>query len=89
MTEITLTVEHEVGLHARPASLFVQNASRFKSVIKVRHDDKEVNAKSILGLLTLGVNKGAVITICADGEDEIQAIDTLTQLVADNFGDPK
>lgn len=89
MAEITLTVEHEVGLHARPASLFVQNASRFKSAIKIRYEDKEVNAKSILSLLTLGVNKGAVITIQAEGEDEIQAVDTLAQLVKDNFGDVK
>lgn len=89
MEEIVLTIEHEVGLHARPAALFVQKAKGYKSNIRVRYGEKEINAKSILSLLTLGVTKGAVITIYADGEDENLAIEGLAQLVKENFGDPK
>jgi len=87
MPEITLTVHHEVGLHARPASQFVQIAKRFASDITVAHGEREANAKSILGVLTLGANQGAVITVRADGEDADQALAALEVLVADNFGE--
>jgi phosphocarrier protein HPr len=87
MPEITLTVHHEVGLHARPASQFVQTAKQFASDITVAHGEREANAKSILGVLTLGANRGAVITVRADGEDADQALAALDALVADNFGE--
>lgn len=87
MPEITLTVRHKVGLHARPAALFVQTAKKFNCDIQVLHNEREANAKSILGVLTLGANQGAVITIRADGEDADQALAALEALVEDNFGE--
>jgi len=87
MQEVTLVVRHKVGLHARPAAMFVQTAKKFKSDILVRKDDREVNAKSILSILTLGANQGAVITIKAHGEDEEQALKALQELVETNFGE--
>ena len=86
MPEITLTVHHEVGLHARPAALFVQTAKQFGSAIMVTHGEREANAKSILSVLTLGVDQGAVITLYAEGEDAGQALEALEALVEDNFG---
>ncbi|NIV40507.1 MAG: HPr family phosphocarrier protein [Anaerolineae bacterium] len=85
MPEITLTVHHEVGLHARPAAMFVKTAKRFCSAIKVTHGEREANAKSILSVLTLGVDQGAVITLHAEGEDADQALEALTALVNGNF----
>lgn len=87
MPEITLTIHHEVGLHARPAATFVRTAKQFGSAIKVTHGEREANAKSILSVLTLGAEQGAVITISAEGEDAGQALETLTALVNDNFGE--
>jgi len=87
MPEITLTVRHKVGLHARPAALFVQTAKQFQSEIKVTHDEREANAKSILGVLALGAEQGAVITIRAEGEDADQALAALQALVESNFGE--
>lgn len=86
MPEITLTVHNKVGLHARPAALFVQAARPFESDIKVVHGEREANAKSILGILTLGAEQGAVITIRAEGADAAQALASLQTLVEDNFG---
>lgn len=88
MQEVTLVVQHKVGLHARPAALFVQTAKKFKSDILVKKDEREVNAKSILSILTLGANQGAVITVKASGEDEDIAIKALKELVETNFGEP-
>jgi phosphocarrier protein HPr len=87
MPEITLTVHHKVGLHARPAALFVQTAKKFNSDIKVTYGEREANAKSILKVLTLGVNQGAVITIRAEGEDAEQSLEALEALIEDNFGE--
>jgi phosphotransferase system HPr (HPr) family protein len=87
MPEITLTIQHKVGLHARPAARFVQTAKKFKSDIRVTHKEREANAKSILNVLTLGANQGAVVTIYAKGEDADQALATLEALIADNFGE--
>jgi len=85
--EITLTIRHEVGLHARPAALFVKTANRFTSQIVVEKDKQEVNAKSILSVLTLGAGQGAVVTVRAEGEDEVEAIEALRELVVSNFGE--
>ncbi len=86
MLEVTAIINHEVGLHARPASMFVQTAAKYSSDIEVIHGENKVNAKSILGVLTLGANKGAKITIKAEGEDAEEALKALEQLVLDNFG---
>jgi phosphocarrier protein HPr len=85
--EVTLTIRHEVGLHARPAALFVQTASKFKSSILVTKDEQTTNAKSILSILTLGADHGAVVTIRAEGEDEVEAVEALGKLVESNFGE--
>ena len=87
MPQVTTIVNHEVGLHARPASMFVQTAAKFSSDIEVVHGEKTANAKSILTVLTLGVQKGAEITITAEGPDAEEALADLEQLVRDNFGE--
>jgi phosphotransferase system HPr (HPr) family protein len=85
MPEIQLEITNEVGLHARPAALFVQTANKFKCEIMVRNGETIANAKSILDVLTLGAGKGAVITVTAEGEDAEQALAALQQLNARNF----
>jgi phosphotransferase system HPr (HPr) family protein len=85
MAEIILTIEHEAGLHARPASLFVQTANRFLSDISISCNGKCVNAKSILSVLTLGVHRNAMIKIQAQGEDADQAVSALKSLIERNF----
>jgi phosphocarrier protein HPr len=93
MKEIKVIVKNKVGLHARPAAVFVQTASKFKSEIKVSCLDKDANkprianAKSILSILTLGVFEGTEITIQATGEDEEKAAQALVDLVVSNFGE--
>ncbi|MEE9616114.1 MAG: HPr family phosphocarrier protein [Anaerolineae bacterium] len=87
MPEITLTVHNEVGLHARPLVLFVRTAKQFNCDIKVTHDEREANAKGILKLLALEAKQGAVITICAEGDDAEQALAALEALVENNFGE--
>jgi phosphocarrier protein HPr len=85
MPEIKVKIMHEVGLHARPAALFVQTAKKFESDIYVKNGDREVDAKSILSVLTLGINQGAEITITAQGTDAQQALCALRDLVDSNF----
>jgi phosphotransferase system HPr (HPr) family protein len=87
MPEITLTVQHKAGLHARPAALFVKTANLYKSAIKVKHGEHEANAKSIMGILTLGASQGAVIMVQAEGEDAEHALAGLRALVEGNFGE--
>jgi len=87
MPEITVTITHEVGLHARPASMFVQMAAKFSSDIEVTHGETTANAKSILAVLTLGAHKGAEIIIKAEGDDAAEALLALEKLVLDNFGE--
>jgi len=90
MVETTIQVKHKVGLHARPASLFVQTASKFSSQIKVCNvtsNGKLVDAKSIIMVLTLGVMKDHEIQIQAEGADEEAALSALSKLIEDNFGE--
>lgn len=87
MPEITLTVRNKVGLHARPAALFVQAAQKFKCDIKVTHGEREGNAKSILSVLSLGIDKNAVITIQSEGDCAEEALQALEALIEDNFGE--
>ncbi len=78
-------VQNQVGLHARPATFFIQKANEFKSSIWVEKDERKVNAKSLLGVLSLGITKGTTISIIADGGDEEEAVVTLVNLIASNF----
>ncbi len=80
-----VTINNQVGLHARPATFFIQKANEFKSSIWVEKDDRRVNAKSLLGVLSLGIVKGTVINIVADGVDEFQAVETLAELIDRQF----
>ena len=82
-----VTVENQVGLHARPATFFIQKANEFKSSIWVEKEERRVNAKSLLGVLSLGIVKGTTITLIADGVDEKEAVDALTSLIESNFGE--
>ena len=78
-------VLNQAGLHARPATFFIQKANEFKSSIWVEKDERRVNAKSLLGVLSLGITKGTTINIIADGVDEEEAVVTLVNLIASNF----
>ena len=82
-----VTVENQVGLHARPATFFIQKANEFKSGIWVEKEERRVNAKSLLGVLSLGIVKGTNITLIADGSDEKEAVDALVSLIQNNFGE--
>lgn len=82
-----ITVKNEVGLHARPATYFIQKANEFKSGIWVEKEERRVNAKSLLGVLSLGIVKGTTINIVADGADEEKAVNTLYELVCSNFAE--
>lgn len=87
MPSIELEITNKVGLHARPAALFVQESNKYKSTIMVKKDEKEASAKSILGMLTLGVNRGSKITVTAEGEDACEALEAIKALHARNFGE--
>ena len=80
-----ITVKNEVGLHARPATYFIQKANEIKSGIWAEKEERRVNAKSLLGLLSLGITKDTEITIIGDGVDEVQAVDTLVELIGSQF----
>ena len=82
-----VTICNSVGLHARPATFFVQKANSFKSSIWVEKEDCRVNAKSLLGVLSLGITKGTVITLIADGIDENEAVGALAELIDNAFGE--
>ena len=85
--EKNLTVINETGLHARPAGMFVKGASGFKSNIEIEANGRKVNAKSIMGVMSLGLSKGTEFTLIANGEDEEQAIATLAEMVESGFGE--
>ena len=79
------TVNNQVGLHARPATFFIQKANEFKCSIWVEKDERRVNAKSLLGVLSLGIVKGTTINLIADGVDEKEAVEALIELISGNF----
>jgi phosphocarrier protein HPr len=85
--EATVTIENELGLHARAATVFVQVASKYRSDIFVTKDGREINGKSMLGVLTLIALKGTKIRIRAEGVDASEAIAALKELVAAKFGE--
>ena len=78
-------VQNQVGLHARPATFFIQKANEFKSSIWVEKEERRVNAKSLLGVLSLGIVGGTTIRIIADGTDEEEAVNSLVELVESGF----
>lgn len=80
-------VQNQVGLHARPATFFIQKANEFKSSIWVEKDERRVNAKSLLGVLSLGIVGGTTIKILADGSDETAAVEGLVKLVESGFSE--
>ena len=82
-----VTVTNNVGLHARPATLFIQKANSYKSSIWVEKEDRRVNAKSLLGVLSLGIVKGMTITLIADGNDSEEAVEGLATLVESGFSE--
>lgn len=85
MVSSEVMVNNSVGLHARPATFFIQRANSFKSSIWVEKDDRRVNAKSLLGVLSLGIVKGTTITIVANGTDDEEAVKTLVEVIKSNF----
>ena len=82
-----VVVLNSVGLHARPATFFIQKANEFKSTMWVEKDERKVNAKSLLGVLSLGIIGGTGIKIICDGVDEADAMDALVALVETGFAD--
>ncbi len=82
-----VTVNNQVGLHARPATFFIQKANEFKSSIWVEREDRRINAKSLLGVLSLGITGNTDIKILADGSDETEAVDALVALVESGFAE--
>lgn len=85
MVSKEIVVQNQVGLHARPATFFIQKANEFTSSIWISKDERKVNAKSLLGVLSLGVTRGTAITVIADGADEEEAVKELENLVQSNF----
>ena len=82
-----VTIKNSVGLHARPATFFIQKANSYNSSIWVEKDDRSVNAKSLLGVLSLGIVNGMTITLVADGADEADAIAGLKELIENGFNE--
>ncbi|MEG0320977.1 MAG: HPr family phosphocarrier protein [Oscillospiraceae bacterium] len=80
-------VNNQVGLHARPATFFIQKANEFKSSIWVEKDERRVNAKSLLGVLSLGIVKGTSVSLIADGPDEKEAVEALAELISSDFSE--
>ncbi len=89
MLDKNVTVINKLGLHARAAAKLVTLASSFASDIKLARDGQEVNGKSIMGVMMLAASKGTQIRIIADGDDEHEAIEKLTELIGNRFGEPE
>lgn len=85
----TVTIQNVSGLHARPATMFIQEANRFKSDIFVIKDGYRINAKSIMGIMASGISKGTEIIIEANGPDEEKAIEKLAGLIENKFGEER
>ena len=87
MVSKEVVINNQVGLHARPATFFIQKANEYKCSIWVEKEERRVNAKSLLGVLSLGIVKGTTIKIIADGADEDAAIATLAELIDSDFNE--
>ncbi len=77
----SVTIKNSIGLHARPATFFIQKANTFKSSVWVEKEDRRVNAKSLLGILSLGIVNGMTVNLIADGPDENEAVEGLANLI--------
>jgi phosphocarrier protein len=87
MTTRAVTIVNQLGMHARAAAKFVHLAARFQAHVRVSRDSREMDGKSIMGLLLLAAARGSTITIAADGADEAEALDALASLVESGFGE--
>lgn len=87
MREVQITVKNKVGLHARPAATFVQEAMKFRSNINIEHDGRKADGKSIVQVLSLGVKCGSLVIIRADGEDENEAVEKLAYMIEAGLGE--
>ncbi len=87
MVRRDVTITNNIGLHARPATFFIQKANSYKSSIWIEKDDRKVNAKSLLGVLSMGIAKGMTVTLVADGQDESGAINGLVELIQTGFAE--
>lgn len=85
MTKHSVTVSDKIGFHARTASLFAKKAGAFNSTVQISYDNKTVNGKSMLAIMTLGVKRNTTVEISAEGDDEKEALRTLVDLVENNF----
>ena len=87
MVSKEVVVQNQVGLHARPATFFIQKANEFKASIWVEKEERRVNAKSLLGVLSLGIVGNTAIRVIADGADEEAAVEALVKLVESGFAE--
>lgn len=87
MVSKEIVVQNQVGLHARPATFFIQKANEYNCSIWISKDERKVNAKSLLGVLSLGITRGTSVTLTADGADEEAALEALDKLIASNFAE--
>ena len=87
MTKRDVTITNNIGLHARPATFFIQKANSYKSLVWIEKEDRKINAKSLLGVLSLGIAQGMTVTLIADGADENEAVNGLFDLVNTGFAE--
>jgi len=87
MVKRDVLITNNIGLHARPATFFIQKANSFQSSIWIEKDDRKVNAKSLLGVLSMGIAKGMTVTLIADGQDENGALEGLIDLIETGFAE--
>ena len=87
MVSKEVTVTNNIGLHARPATYFIQKANSYKSSVWIECSDRRANAKSLLGVLSLGIDKDSVVKLIADGLDENEAVDALEALILKGFNE--
>jgi phosphocarrier protein len=87
MIERQVRIMNKLGLHARPAAQLVQQASRFESTIRLKRDNLEVNAKSIMGVMMLAAEMGSLITVIIDGSDEKRAMEAMVKVIQSKFGE--
>ena len=82
-----VTITNSIGLHARPATFFIQKANTYKASIWVEKEDRRVSAKSLLGVLSLGIAKGMTVLLIADGQDDTKAVNDLVELIQTGFAE--
>ena len=87
MIEREVTVRNRAGIHTRPASMLVKTASQFESEVYLRRDNYEINGKSVIGVMTLAAEQGAILTLVVEGGDEEEAANAITELFEDGFGE--